>query len=133
MKILLKKYFITILSVFTLTQIISSFVIKGGWNSLFYASLILSILFWFAKPLINIIMLPVNLLTLNLAAWFVNIIIFLLWIRLVPDISINSWQFSGANLKIILLTPFYFSAFQVIILCSILLTIIIQFFKWLIR
>lgn len=133
MKILLKKYFITILSVFTLTQIISSFVIKGGWNRLFYASLILSILFWFAKPLINIIMLPVNLLTLNLAAWFVNIIIFLLWIRLVPDISINSWQFSGANFKVILLSPFYFSAFQVIILCSILLTIIIQFFKWLIR
>ena len=133
MKILIQRYFITVLSVFSLTQIISTFIIRGGWKSLFYASLILSILLWVAKPIINIILLPINLLTLNLAAWFINIIIFILWIRLVPDININNWQFNGFNFKFISLSPYYFYYWQVVVICGVLLTLIMQFYKWLIR
>ena len=133
MKQILKKYFMVTTAVFVLSEIIPSFQIAGSYNNLFYATFILSLLFYIAKPIINLIMLPINILTLNLAAWLVNILIIYFWTIFVPEVKIQSWQFSGLQLGVISLYPFNFAAWQVIIIISISLTIIIQFLEWLLR
>lgn len=133
MKSLLKKYFIIILAVYSLTQFIPAFVISDRWQGLFYSSFILSILFYIAQPIINLIMLPINLLTLNLTSWLLNIVITYIWTLLVPNIQVASWQFKGKNIGPITFSSLYFPQWQVIVLSGILLTLIIQFIKWLVK
>lgn len=133
MRYLIKKYIINTISIYTVSQIISSIVLQVGGLSLLYTSLILSILLLLVKPIINLIMFPINLITLNLTTWLINIIIVYIWIILVPGIVINPWQFNGINLGLLILSPMIFSRWQVIILTGILLTLIIRFLNWIFK
>lgn len=133
MRSLLKKYFIIILAVYLLTQLIPTFVVSEGWRGLFYSSFILSLLLYIAQPVINLIMLPINLLTLNLTSWLLNIIIFYIWTLLVPNIWVTDWQFSGKSIGLITFSSLYIPQWQVIVLSGILLTLITQFIKWLVK
>lgn len=133
MRYLLKKYFILIISVYLLTQLIPTFNISGGWQGLCYSCLILSLLFYIAAPIVNLIMLPFNLLTLNLTSWLLNILLLYIWTLLVSEIHITSWQFSGVSFGLIILSSANLARWQVIIIAGILLTLIIQFISWLVK
>lgn len=128
MKYLFKKYFITTISIILVTQIISGLHIKGDWKSLLYSSAILMILFFIGRPIANILMLPLNILTLNLSSWILNILFFYIWTILVSNVSIEKWSFSGANVGPLILSPFDFATWQVLILGAILHTTLIQLF-----
>ena len=133
MKTLLKKYFVITVSIYLLTQIIPSINISGRWHGLFYSSFILSILLYVAQPIINLLMLPLNLLTLNLTSWLLNIIILYIWTLLVPEVHVTSWQANAGNIGPISFSSFYLAYWQVIVVAGIALTFIIQFIKWLVK
>lgn len=133
MRYLLKKYFIITVSVYLLTQLIPTFNISGGWQELCYSCLILSLLFYIAAPIVNLIMLPFNLLTLNLTSWLLNVFLLYIWVLLVSEVHITSWQFSGVSFGPIILSPANLARWQVIIIAGILLTLIIQFISWLVK
>lgn len=133
MRFLIKKYIINTISVYLISQLISAVVITGEGYALLYSSLILSLLLLLVKPIINLIMFPLNLITLNLSSWIINIIIVYLWIILVPGITINYWQFTGGNFGWLILSPMTFSRWQVIILTGILLTLTIRFLNWILK
>jgi uncharacterized membrane protein YvlD (DUF360 family) len=133
MKLLLKKYFVITLSLFLLTQIISAITIQGGWKSLFYSSFVLTILFYIARPIANLVLLPINILTLNLASWLINILIFFIWTRLTAEVKIESWQFNGLNVGLLVISPISLASWQVILIGGVVITIIVQFLDWLIK
>ena len=126
-----KKYFLVALSLHFLTLIVPAFNINGPWYDIFYSSFILTVLLLIIKPVLNLIMLPLNILTLNLSSWILNILIFYLWTYLVPNISISAWKFQGAELGIISLSPMDFSYFATLIIVSVLFIILIQSANWL--
>lgn len=128
-----KKYFIVALCLHFLTLIVPAFRINGAWYDIFYSSFILTVLLIIIKPVLNLIMLPLNILTLNLSSWILNILIFYLWTYLVPNVSISPWKFQGAELGIISLSPMDFSYFVTLIIVSILFIILVQFANWLCR
>ncbi|MBM3283531.1 phage holin family protein [Candidatus Gottesmanbacteria bacterium] len=133
MRTILKKYFIILISVFILTQIIPSISISGKWQGLFYSSFVLCILLYIAQPIINLIMLPLNLLTLNMTSWILNILIIFIWTLIVPQVKISDWQFNGGKIGPLSFSSFYFVYWQVVILAGISITLIIQFVKWLVK
>lgn len=120
MKNIVKKYLITASSLFILTQAIPSFSISGGWMRLFLSSLILFILFYIVKPLINLVMLPLNLLTLNFFSWVIQVLIFYLWTAIVKDVKILSWQFPGLDLGIISVSQTDLVKWQVVIFIALM-------------
>ncbi len=127
----IKKYILVALCLHFLTLIVPAFRINGPWYDIFYSSFILTVLLLIIKPVLNLIMLPLNILTLNLSGWILNILIFSLWTHLVPNISISAWKFKGAELGIISLSPMDFSYFVTLIIVSILFIILVQFANWL--
>lgn len=133
MRFLFKKYLTITISLFGLTQFIPSIVISGGWKEFFYASAILTILFYIVRPLAGIIMLPINLLTLNLFSWILNIVVFYFWTFLVSEVKVGNWQFAGFTAGPLVASSFNFVSWQVIIISAVVLTIIIQFLDWLIK
>lgn len=130
MKFVLRKYFITVSSLFILSQLIPSIAIKNSWNGLFYASLILSLLFYIVRPLLNLIMLPINLVTLNLSSWIAQVLIFYFWTVITNVVKISSWQFSGLNLGTINISAFNLVKWQVIIAGAFVYIIINKFLGW---
>lgn len=133
MKSIFKRYLLTVISVFITSQLISAFTINNGWYGLFYASMILSILIYVIVPIINLIMLPLNLITLNLSAWIVQIIIFYLWTIAASQVQVTSWQFSGLNLGPITLSGVNLLKWQVIILLAIIFMVVNKLLKWFFR
>lgn len=133
MKYILKKYIVITISIIVLIQFITSIQITGDWKNFLYSTLIFTILYFIGRPIANLIMLPINLLTLNLFSWIINTLVFYIWTITAKNVIINSWQFTGFNIGPIALTSFNFANWQVIIISSILLTVIIQFMEWLIK
>lgn len=130
MKFVLKKYFLTTSALFTLTQLIPAIVISNSWKGLFYAGFIFSLLFYIIRPILNLIMLPINLVTLNLSSWIVQIIIFYFWSVITNTVRISSWQFGGFNLGAITLSSFNLVKWQVIIVGAIVYIFINKFLEW---
>lgn len=133
MKTLLKKYIVILAGVFSLTQIVDAVKIDRGWPGILYVSFIYAALYYLGRPLANLIMLPINILTMNLFSWFINISIFYLWTVINNDVHITDWSFPGMNFGPIELSAYNFVYWQIIFISGILLTAIIIFYNWLIK
>jgi uncharacterized membrane protein YvlD (DUF360 family) len=128
MRFLLKKYLSVTVAIYLLIQIVSGFKVGNGWNGLFYSSLILSILMFIAKPLIDLIMLPINILSLNLVSWLFNILLVYIWSLLAKDVSFTPFNFPQISVGPLMISSFLMVKWQVIVLSSIILTLIIRIF-----
>lgn len=126
MKFILKRYLFTVASIFIVSQIIPAFSIADSWYGLFYAGLFLTFLLYIVKPILNLVMLPLNLVTLNLSAWIVYIAIFYLWTFLFPQVKITSWEFPGATVGPITLSSFNLVKWQVTIIAAVAVNFIIR-------
>lgn len=133
MKSFLKSLFTYLLSIHLLSLIIPSVVLPLSFINYCYAVIIYVILFKITRPFLNILILPLNLVTLNLTSWILNIILFYLWIVLTPGVSVSKWTFEGLSLGIISLSSVTLQSWQVIILSAILLFLVVKFISWLIK
>lgn len=133
MKFLIKKYLLAAASLFILTQIIPAIKINGSWSGLFYAAFILSVLFYMAVPMLNLVMLPINLITLNLSSWIIQIAIFYLWTLITNVVSISSWQFPGISFGPITLSSFDLVKWQVTMVAAIVYILTNKSLQWLLK
>lgn len=133
MKYILKKFLVTFSSLFILEQVIPAFTVQSSWSGLFYASVILSFFLYILRPIINIVMFPINLLTLNLSSWIVQIIIFYIWTVVLTQVKITNWLFPGINFGPITLSGGNLVKWQVIIISAIFLILIMKLLDWVLR
>jgi putative membrane protein len=72
-----------------------------GWGSLLLAGAVLGLANVFLKPLLTFIALPLILLTLGIAYFFVNVVMLLFTEWVVPHFSIDGfWTYVGATIVI---------------------------------
>lgn len=133
MRKLIKKYIINTVSIYLLSQLIAGISLKNSIEILIYSSFILTLLLLLVKPVVNLIMLPINLITFNLSVWVINIILTYLWIILVPDVTAAAWDFQGINLGFITIAPMNMPRWLVIITAGVVLSIFIRLFDWLMK
>lgn len=133
MKYILRRYLIVVASLVSLTQMISAISIKGGLKAYLYAAVIYSLLIYIVRPIANLILFPLNLLTLNMISWIVNIITFYIWTFLISEVTITSWLFPGIDLKVITFSATTIDRFYIYIIGGVVLTIIFQFYNWIIK
>lgn len=128
MKYIFRKYLSAVLAIFILSQFIPAFSVKSGWWGLFSSAVILSILFYIVKPVINIIMFPINLMTLNLSNWIIQITLFYIWTVISPPVEITGWKFPGISLGPVVLSAVFLVKWQVIIVSGIAFVVIMKVF-----
>ncbi len=97
MRIFLLKWFINTVSLFAVVNIISGITVRS-WVSAVAAALVLGLLNAFLRPLILLLTLPANLLTLGLFTLLVNAFMFYLASVLVKGFEISDFghAFLGA-------------------------------------
>jgi uncharacterized membrane protein YvlD (DUF360 family) len=133
MKFLIKKYIIIAFSLFTLEAVIPAFSIGGSWDNIIFSTLVLCLVIYIIRPVLNLLFLPLNIITLNFTSWILNIVIFYTWTLLLSNVKIGFWYFSGVYFGPITLTPMNLLPWQTVIICAIIFTLIIQFYQWLLN
>lgn len=108
-KKLIRLYLINVFALWVVSSYIDGFHLSEGFKSLFVVGAGFTALHLIIKPIITMILGPINLLTLGLIGLIVDGALLYLLTIYFPQISITSWTFSGYNLQGIILPVTYFN------------------------
>jgi putative membrane protein len=95
MRKLLKHFILDTFALWFVSQIVKGISFAGGEYTLFLAGLVLMLSTMVVKPVLNILLLPLNLVTFGLFKWVTYAITLYLVTLIVPGFSIGDFVFSG--------------------------------------
>lgn len=131
MKSLIRSLVINGGALWMTTAILPGLVITGGFRGLMISTLALMVINFLLVPLIKILLLPLNLLTLGIFAWLTNVLTLYFLVIIVPSIKITAYVYEGATYSGFIIPAMTLSALQVTILVSLLIGLITHFLYWL--
>lgn len=133
MKSFLRNILFNSFSIFLISQMLSGFKVSGGFLTYIFGGFALTLLFILLKPVLNILALPLNLITLGMFSFLTNVIIFYLLTVAVSGISIKAFTFTGYQYAGFVIPQIYFNTLFAFILVSFLQSLIVSFLSWLIQ
>lgn len=133
MKLIVRNLVIHTAALYLLPFIISGVTLSGGYGTLIFAGIMLTLMMLIVKPILDIISFPFNLLTLGLFSVFTNALVLYLLTVFVNGILIQSYKFGGANIGGFIIPPIMLNTLFAFMSASIALSIIITLIKWLIE
>lgn len=133
MKSILRRIVFYSVALFLTSQIITGLTVSNGLTTYLIGGIILSILFLVVKPILSIITLPLNIVTLGLFSFLINAIILYILTILVSNISISAFTFNGINFSGFIIPKLYVNSFFAFVVVSILLSFIVGAQRWLIK
>lgn len=96
------RYLGTVAAVLLTVYLVPGIIVTGGWTAIFLAALVWSVLVSVIKPVLQIVALPITVLTFGLFALIINAVLFYLMAWLVPGFAVTN--FLGALLGAIVLS-----------------------------
>jgi uncharacterized membrane protein YvlD (DUF360 family) len=132
-KAIIRNFLINLGALWVTSQMIPSLVINGGVKELFIGSLAFMAVNLLLVPVLKVLLLPLNLLTLGLFAWLSNVLALYFLVTALPYFKLLPYQFPGATLAGISLAAVDLSTFQLAIVVSFIIGFIIQFTNWIIK
>lgn len=133
MKTLLRLFLINAVSLTITSRLIPGFTFTGGFKSLATGALVFMLINWLLVPLLKILFLPLNLLTVGLFAWLINVLALYTLTTLVSDFALLPYRFPGISLNGLTIPPTDLTAFWVAVLASFSIGIITHFLQWLVH
>lgn len=134
LRLILRSLAINLASIYIVAQILSGIITYiGGWQTLFLAAVAISLINLVVRPVINLLLLPINLITLGLFRWVANLASLYLVTWVVPNLIISPFDFPGVNLQYLIIPRFHFSAFGAFIIATLTLTLTFHFLYWLLQ
>lgn len=97
MKKFLRSIVFYVFALWLTSTLITSLSITGNAWGMLSAGFMLTLMMVILKPLVSLIFLPINILTLGLLSWVTNVIVLYIWTVFVPNVSISPWEFAGWN------------------------------------
>ena len=132
LKHFLRTIAINSLAVFLSSQLISGLIIfTGNLSTLLFTGFVFFIVNLLVKPIINLLLLPIQILTLGFFRWLTNLLLLFIVTKLVPAFTIHSYLSSRLDLGFITIPPTYFSIFGSYLLATFILSLVFHFLYWL--
>jgi putative membrane protein len=134
LRLILRSVAIHIAGIYIAAQILNGVItFYGGFNTLVLAAVFISVANLVVKPLINLFLLPIHLITLGLFRWIANLIILYLLTIFIPSIKIHSFISSRIDLVYMIFPSVHVSAFGAYIISTLILTAIFHILYWLLQ
>lgn len=118
-------------ALFLTTRILPGLIFDGGFRTLATGAAVFMAINFLIVPLLRIMFLPLNLLTLGFFSWAVNVLALYFLVALVPQFKIVPFSFEGANFSGFIIPAFDFTVLYVAIAASFLIGLITHFLQWL--
>lgn len=130
MKLIAAAVITNAVGLYTLTLLVSSISIIGGIKTYVLAAAVLGLLNTVVKPLINLFLLPVNILTLGLFRWVTSAAILWLLTVLVPQVNVSPYHFTGFAYQGAVLPPLKLTLFWTLVVSAFILSTATAFLDW---
>lgn len=113
--------------------LIPGFSIGKSLQNIAVATGVLAAINVFIKPIVKIFFLPLNIITLNLFSFVINMGIIFALTKLVPTVEILTWEFSGFTISGFVVPSIHFSVLYTYLIVSILITTTVSILNWLVK
>lgn len=131
MKHLVRSVLIFSLAIWVISIYIGGISFGGDPKVLLLASTAIALGNIIVLPLINLLLLPINILTLGSFKWLSSVFLLFIVSATIPGFSVHAFQFPGLHTAYLSLPSFGVNAFFAFILISFILNVIANFFFWL--
>ena len=123
MKSALRQVLVNFSCFWLISLLISAIDYSQKIEVLLFASITLSIVNFLIKPILSLLFLPINLITLGTFRWVVNALVLFFVTLLVPGFHLVAFVFPGANFAGFVVPTIRVNTFLAIILVSFLLSL----------
>jgi uncharacterized membrane protein YvlD (DUF360 family) len=123
MKALLVKILGTMGSFYAAAYFIHGFHIDSTWQTYLATAIVFLLFNLLITPLVKLLLLPINLLTLGLLRWLTNVLVLYLFDLLYDGIRITGYQYAGLTTNLLILPPMYISLFWTLVLTSFVMSL----------
>ena len=132
MKVFLRQILINLGTLYLVNQIYPGFSIQPQLDILLTAAVVWFLLNRIVKPIIKVLLLPINLITMGFFSWAVSVLTLFLLKVVVVGVSISAYKFPGFSSQGFTIPSFYINLIFSYIVISILLNLIQSVINWLI-
>ncbi len=133
MKTLLRYFLINLVSLYTATRLVSGLTYTGGIKSLVIGAAAFMLINFIMVPLLKILFLPLNLLTVGLFSWLINVLALYALTTVVSDFQLLPYTFPGLYIAGFNIPATDLSPFLVAIVASLVIGVITHFLQWLVH
>ncbi len=131
MKRIFRYWAIVAFSLLISQQIGHSLIFGNHYLTVAKVALFLTFFEYFLKPLVKLLLLPVNILTLGTLRWIVDVLALFLAVTFVANFRVRDFVFSGLQLPNLVISPFSFHGFWSYVATAFWLNLIIAVLRWL--
>lgn len=131
MKYLFQRIFILTFALFLLPLLVPGFSVSGDIWALLGGGAVLTVMFFILKPVLNLLTLPANMITLGLFSIFNCAIILYLLTVFVSAITIEAFTYPRTDLAGVIIPMLTFNTFLAYIYSAFVLSFIDSFLSWL--
>lgn len=133
MKRILRHYIIDTSVLYLVSQVTSGLVFEKGIETILLAGVGLMLVSLFARPVINILLLPINLITFGLFRWVSSVLVLYLVTLVVPGFRIMNFASAAFAVYGLSIPGFHFSGIMAYLAFSFLISFITSLIYWLIK
>lgn len=119
----------TALSFYVTSYLVAGFQLSQSWQTYLLASFIFVIFNWIASPIIKLLLLPINLLTLGLFRWIANVIVLYIFDLFYNGLTISAYSYPGYTSSLISIPSLHLSLFWVLVISSFLISLSFSIFS----
>lgn len=131
MKSLLRNFLVCLTTLYLTTLFNKGFQIEGDLQTFLTASAVFTVIAVFLKPVLKLLFFPINLLSLGLFSWLINVAVLYLLTFFVPQVKVLAWDFSGFSYQQFNLPAYHFTVITNFIFISFILSFMVNFLNWL--
>jgi putative membrane protein len=133
MKTIIRHYIVDTVSLYLVSTFVTGIIFENGITTLLIAGFGLTVATLLIKPIINILLLPINLITFGLFKWISSVIALYLVTIVVAGFKISHFSYGGLTTKWLDIPAFGLDGFMAFIACSFVLSFISSFMYWLLK
>lgn len=123
MRKLIVNILATSASLFATAYLIAGFHVNPTWDSYLVAAIVFILLNAIVAPLIKLLLLPINLLTLGLFRWVTNVLVLYIFDVIYQGVSISAYDFPGYSGSVFALPAGHVSMFWTLVLSSLTISL----------
>ncbi|HKB88653.1 MAG TPA: phage holin family protein [Patescibacteria group bacterium] len=133
MRTIIKHFLITTVTLYIVSDFISGIKFAEGLYTILLAGFVLMLATLIVRPIINVLLLPINLITFGLFKWVTYAITLYLVTLVVPGFSIGSFFFKGLNSYWFVLPAISLSGVLAFIAFSFIISTISSLLYWIFK
>jgi len=130
MKKILRAALFNSIAIYLASQLLEGVSYSEDIKILVLAGIALTLANYIVKPVIKIVTLPINFITLGFFSWIIDVFILYLVILFVPEFSVAGFAFEGFSYNGFSAPAMVFSQFWALVVSSLVIAILVNIFKY---